>query len=216
MGLDMRPMGKPKPGQEARFKEIRAMIVNDALPDDPAACDALREEWFAMQIEPEETIKAPQVGKSKAADEWFENWYAQNDDPNKSPYEQLYEEYQGYYVTELAEERDGLPAYKSLMNTEDAFRGQVLELCEDLIGEDMVSEAWLDHDAEETLDYGRRLLAVADRIANENGLLYLKEQRDPPADAQEESLETRLHLVYSLARWLIFYGSHGHGYEADF
>lgn len=37
-----------------------------------------------------------------------------------------------------------------------------------------------------------------------------------PPETDEDSFEWNLHIVYSLAKWLIFYGKNGHGYEADF
>ena len=60
--------------------------------------------------------------------------------------------------------------------------------------------------------------SMADRdqpAAQQHGLEYLKDQYEAP-EAEPESLESQLHIVYSLARWLMFYGSRGHGYEADF
>ncbi|MFT4667664.1 MAG: hypothetical protein ACI8YQ_000694 [Polaribacter sp.] len=44
---------------------------------------------------------------------------------------------------------------------------------------------------------------------------YLKKQRTPP-DVGEDTIEAKLHIGFSLAKWLIFYGGNGHGYEADF
>ena len=58
-------------------------------------------------------------------------------------------------------------------------------------------------------------MAIADKVAIENNLLYLKEQRIPP-DTDEDSLENKVHILYSAAKWLIFYGKNGHGYEANF
>ena len=69
--------------------------------------------------------------------------------------------------------------------------------------------------ADETLDYGNRLMSAADKLAKEKNLEYLKIQRLPP-DTDEDSIESKLHIVFSLAKWLIFYGKNGHGYEADF
>ena len=58
-------------------------------------------------------------------------------------------------------------------------------------------------------------MSVADKVAKENNLEHLKEQRLPP-ETDEDSLESKLHIVYSVAKWLMFYGKNGHGYEADF
>ena len=98
---------------------------------------------------------------------------------------------------------------------ENVFRGEFLRDCEDLIGEDLMSEAWNTKMATETLEYGNRLMEVADKLAKEHNLEYLKSQRLPP-DTDEDTIESKLHILFSLAKWLIFYGKNGHGYEADF
>ncbi|WP_170063749.1 hypothetical protein [Nonlabens xylanidelens] len=41
MGLDMRPMGKPKKGFEKRFKEIFEMVNSDNIPK-PSLIDKIR------------------------------------------------------------------------------------------------------------------------------------------------------------------------------
>ncbi len=124
-------------------------------------------------------------------------------------------EYEGYYVIELAKEQDGVPVYIMHGEDENVFRGQFLRDCEDIIGEDLVSEAWNTKLANETLDYGNRLMVVADKLAREHNLEYLKTQRFPP-DTDENTIESKLHILFSLAKWLIFYGQNGHGYEAYF
>lgn len=223
MGLDMRPMGKPKPGFEKRFCEIFEMITKDKIPK-PTFLDKLKgkkyptkdellQEWFANQIPTYETIKAPKVGRDKEADEWIRSKY--NELEQKPPLEQFLKEHEDYYVIELAEEQDGVPVYIAMGQDENVFRGQFLQDCIDLIGEDLVNEAWESKQADEALDYGKRLLAVADKLAIEHNLEYLRTQRLPP-DTDEETIESKLHIVYSLAKWLIFFGKNGHGYEADF
>ena len=118
-------------------------------------------------------------------------------------------------MIELAKEQDGVPVYIALDQDENVFRGQFLQDCVTLIGEDLVNEAWNTKMADETLDYGNRLMEVADEIANQHNLEYLKSQRLPP-DQDEDAIESKLHILFSLAKWLIFYGKNGHGYEADF
>jgi hypothetical protein len=56
---------------------------------------------------------------------------------------------------------------------------------------------------------------IADKMAIDHDLLYLKNQRTPP-DTDEESLESKVHIIYAAAKWLVFYGENGHGYKADF
>jgi hypothetical protein len=223
MGLDMRPMGKPQPGFEKRFAEIFEMVTKDKIPQ-PAFLDKLKgkkyptkdellKEWFTNQIPTYETIKAPRVGRDKEADEWIRSKY--NELEQKPPLEKFLKENDGYYVIELAKEQDGVPVYIAMGQDENVFRGQFLRDCTDLIGDGLVNEAWETKQAKEALDYGNRLMAVADKLAKEHNLEYLKTQRLPP-DTGEDTIESKLHIVFSLAKWLIFYGKNGHGYEADF
>lgn len=219
----MRPMGKPKLGFEARFEEIYKMVVDNKVPQ-PTFFEGLKgkklptkeqllEEWYANQIQSYETIKAPRVGRDEEANEWIRKKY---DELEKKPALDVFlKDYDGYYVIELAEEKDGVPVYIALAQDENVFRGEFLNDCVDMLGEDLVNEAWETKFAVEALDYGNRLMQAANRIAKEKGLEYLESQRLPP-DTDENSIESKLHIVFSLAKWLVFYGSNGHGYEADF
>jgi hypothetical protein len=213
MGLDMRPLSKPKAGKEQRFYELYSLIPSENLSPDQR--EQLLEEWFALGIPSYETIKAPQVGRDAQADAWLREQYDADDNPDKPPFDEVYQDYQGYYVIELAPEQDSVPVYRAFGQDANVFRGQFLADCQDLISEDLLNEAWSNHLAEEAVDYAQRLLAAVTPIAQQHGLEYLKDQYEPP-EAEPESLESQLHIVYSLARWLIFYGSRGHGYEADF
>ena len=219
----MRPMGKPKPGFEKRFIEIFEMLSKDSIPQ-PSFFDKLKvkkaptkedllQEWFANQIQSYETIKAPRVGRDRKADEWIRNKYTELE--NKPTLEQFLKDSDGFYVIELAKEQDGVPVYIAFGQDENVFRGEFLQDCIDIIGEDLVNEAWETKSADSALDYGNRLMEAADKIAKQNNLTYLKDQRLPP-DTDEETIESKLHIVFSLAKWLIFYGRNGHGYEADF
>ena len=216
-------MGKPKPGFEERYSEIFKILSEDKIPE-PSFIDKVRgkkyltkkellEEWFANQIPSYETIRAPRVGRDKEADLWIRNKYKELED--KPKLEQFLKEYEGYYVIELAKEIDGVPVYISFEQDKNVFRGQFLTDCVNLIGEDLVAEAWNSKMADETLAYGERLMNVADKIAKQNSLEYLKGQRNPP-ETDEDTIEWKLHIIFSLAKWLEFYGRNGHGYEADF
>lgn len=222
MGLDMRPMGKPKKGFEQRFKEIFEMVQSDNIPK-PGLMDKIRgkkyltkdqliQEWFNIQIPAYETIKAPMVCRDKEADQWIKERYEELEE--KPPFNEFLREHEGYYVIPLAKEQDGVPSYVALGQDENVFRGQFLVDCVNLIGEDLVYEAWETKLADGALDYGNRLMHIADNIAKENNLEYLRDQQSPPE--VENKIESQLHVVYSLAKWLIFYGKNGHGYEADF
>jgi hypothetical protein len=223
MGLDMRPMGKPKPGFENRFIEILEMVTKDNIPQ-PNFFEKLKgkklptkeellQEWFANQIQSYETLKAPKVGTDKSANDWIKQKYEESEKEISET--EFIEQHNGFYVIELSEDKDGVPPYISLGQDENVFRGQFLVDCTELIGEDLVAEAWNTKNAEETLDYGNRLMTIATKIAKEKKLEYLSEQRIPP-DLDETSIESKLHILFSLSKWLIYYGKNGHGYEADF
>jgi alpha-L-fucosidase len=223
MGLDWRPMGKPKAGFERRFKQI-FLILTDKEKQEIGFLDKLKgkkvkskdellAEWFEISDKTYETIKAPRVGRDKIANDWINERYQETD--KSISREEFIEEYEGYYVIELAEELDGVPVYIAMGQDENVFRGQFLKDCEDLIGEDLLDEGWRTKFADETLEYGKQLMTIADKVANKNNMLYLKEQRLPP-DTDEESLESKIHILYAAAKWLIFYGKNGHGFEADF
>jgi hypothetical protein len=216
-------MGKPKSGFEKRFVEIFDMVTKDKIPQ-PSFFDKLKgkkqqtkdellQEWFANQIQSYETIKAPRVGRDKEADDWIKNKY--NEVEQKLSLNEFLSEHNGYYVIELAKEEDGVPVYIAMGQDENVFRGQFLQDCIDILGKDLVSEAWNTKMADETLDYGNRLMTAADKLAKQHNLEHLKTQRVPP-DIDEDTMESKLHIVFSLAKWLIFYGKNGHGYEADF
>jgi alpha-L-fucosidase len=223
MGLDWRPMGKPKAGFEERFKQI-FLILTDKEKQEIGFLDKLKgkkvkskdellAEWFEISDKTYETIKAPRVGRDKIADDWINEKYQETD--KSISREEFIKEYEGYFVIELAEELDGVPVYIAMGQDENVFRGQFLKDCEDLIGEDLLNEGWGTKFADETLEYGKQLMTIADKVASENNILYLKEQRIPP-DTDEESLESKIHILYAAAKWLIFYGKNGHGFEADF
>jgi hypothetical protein len=223
MGLDMRPLGKPKPGFEKRFIEIFEMIQNDTIPK-PGFFDLIRrkkmvtkedllKEWFENQIQSYQTIKAPQVGKDAEADEWLKTKY--NELKEKPSIAEFKKEYLGYYVIELAKEKDGVPPYIAYGQDQNIFRGQFLENCREIIGKKLMEEAWQTKLADATLDYGNRLMEAANKIAIPLKMDFLLHQ-DFDEEFDENSIKTKLHIVYSLAKWLIFYGKNGHGYEADF
>jgi len=219
MGLDWRPLGKPKPECKERFDQLfRILNGSEPIPVIPGtkkrySREALKEEWFEIQIPSYETIKAPMVGRDPEADEWVKAQYDASDKSDSLEF--WYQHYKGYYVIELAKETDGVPVYISEIQDENVFRGKFLTtFCEELIGKELYEAAWETHLADSTLQYGERLLEVADQMAAKHDLLYLKDQHLPP-DIEVGSLPSQVHILYSAARWLIFYGKNGHGFEAD-
>lgn len=223
MGLDLRPLGKPKLGFENRFKEIFELITSGKARKNSLFDNLMRrkrpsekellDEWNKIQTPSYEIIKAPKVGRDKKADQWLLEEY-QKLKP-KVTLEDLTKEYEGYYVIELGVEDDGIPFYTSLGQDKNVFRGQLLTAYEDLIGKKLIDDLWKSKLADDTLKYGEELMRVADQLAKDHNLEYLKDQRSSPND-NEDSIDYKIHVIYSLAKWLIFYGSNGYGYEADY
>src|SRR4051812_16085821 len=134
MGLDWRPLPKPIPGFEERFHQIfrilggeekQPLSIWDKLKGKKVLTnDQLLEEWSANCVPSYETIKAPRVGRDPEADQWLEGQYAQSD--RSKPWEEVRQDYQGYYVIELAKELDGVPMYIAMGQDMNVFRGQFL------------------------------------------------------------------------------------------
>lgn len=209
MGLDWRPMGKPKPGYEARFNELYSILTGSTKP---ANKEELREEWFSIQSPTYETIKAPLVGRDKEADDWIKEQYEESE--KDVSLEEFVEGMKGYYVILLAKELDGVPVYMAMGQDENVFRGKFLDSCEDLLGKELYEEAYISKMAEDTLKYGQQIMEVAEKVATEHNATYLKDQRFPPENW--DTIEFHIHVLYSAAKWLIFYGKNGHGFEADY
>jgi len=219
----MKPMGKPKPGFEKRFREIFDIVSGrkkqklsfwDRLKGKRRASkDELLKEWFANQTSTYDTLDAPKVGRDQEAEDWLREQYERSD--KKHAFKEFRQTYLDYYVLSLSKHQEGIPVYANPGMDENVFRGQFLRDCADLIGDNLVAEAWETKLADETLYYGNRLLKKANQIAAKHGLEHLRDQVEPP-EGEDQSVESCLHIVYSLARWLIFYGKNGHGYEADF
>lgn len=210
MGLDWRPMGKPKPGYEDRFKELYRLISEKQVSGQTK--EQMLEEWFSIQIQTYETIKAPRVGRDKEAEDWIKEQYEESE--KDVSLEEFIKEFEGYYVILLAKELDGVPAYVAMGQDENVFRGKFLDDCKDLIGEDLYEAAYVTKLADDTLKYGEQLMAVAEKLATEHNVTYLRDQRWPPE--AYGTMEFRIHILYSAAKWLIFYGKNGHGFEADY
>lgn len=219
MGLDWRPLGKPKPGYKDRFDQLLRILQGiDPIPVKPDSKkrftrEELKQEWFEIQLPSYETIHAPMVGRDPEADAWVKAQYEESDKSDSLDY--WYRHYQGYYVIELAKETDGVPVYISEAQDENVFRGKFLTtFCEELIGKELYEKAWKTLTADETLRYGEELLEVAEQLATRHNLTHLKDQHMPP-DAEVGTMPSKVHILYSAARWLIFYGKNGHGFEAD-
>jgi hypothetical protein len=131
MGLDWRPMGKPKPGYEDRFNQLYRLI-SGTEKQSPGVLDKLKgkklptkeemlEEWFSIQIPTYETIKAPRVGRDTEADDWIRQQYEESE--KETSLEEFVKQYNGYYVILLAKEL--MVTFKLLIISQPAYDNQL-------------------------------------------------------------------------------------------
>jgi hypothetical protein len=131
----------------------------------------------------------------------------------------------GYYVLELVPPCDGLPLYTMSVfqggPERYSFRAKFLDDCEEVIGSDLVHEAWEHHLVTDLEIFGHRLetaavsyadkMNVADRIRGREVEYTTEEEEQFP-----DTPVSRAHIVASAARWCLFWSQRDHGQEADF
>jgi len=216
MGLDWQPLGKPKPGHEAEFEDLFMELFIHQQHD-----QAKHARLSAIEISPYETIGAPRVGFDPAADRWASEQYP------KRPWRKLFVSrrkfmrvFHGYYVMDLAPPSDGVPPYTNggigSYCEVFAFRGKFLESCEDVLGETLLHEAWVSHNATDLREYGAKLRDRAVAYAEREQVSDVLPLRDPPDHVDAEKPAGQAHIVISAARWCAFWSERGHGMIADF
>ncbi|OEY86380.1 hypothetical protein BIY23_04375 [Wolbachia pipientis] len=163
-----------------------------------------------------EAIKAPVIGRDTITNNYIKEIYQETDKTISE--EEFMNKYEGCHVLELVKESAGIPLYLATVGGPTAFRGEFLECCEDLIGNDLLCLAWKSKLADKALDYVQQLMAIADEVASATNMLYLKKQDFIPSnpDRNHVSLAQKIHILYAAAKWLIFYGKNGHGFFADY
>jgi len=222
MGLDWKPMNRPKPGREKEYEDIflalqkkeETPLFSKLFGKKQNSRERLLESFFDISIPAYDTLDAPRVGLDDKATEWAKGQYKFGEDKGLSLEEFLRQMY-GYYVVELVPEHDGIPLYIAPHFEPHIFRGQFLRDCEGIIGEQMLETAYTSQLSHGAIMFGQQIMRIADDYATQNGVIYLKNQRIPP-DFDEDSAESKAHIMFSAAKWLLWWGERGHGYEADF
>ena len=214
MGLDWNPIGKPRPGFEGEFEELFLRIAQ-LHRGDPAE-EAVQKRFWEISISPYETLAAPCVGFDPKADEWARRKFPNRQDKSLA-LEEFLKGMRGYYVLDLVPKNDGLPVYSNGYIASYceifSFRAKFLEDCEDMLGKELLDEAYVHHKPEELGDYGRRLRDCAVEFAKRNGVSAILAQREP--SGAREGPRRQAHIVISAARWCLFWSERGHGMEAD-
>ena len=224
MGLDWNPLGKPKPGFEDEFASIFQQLGESSnwgwlekrrRRREGRDQEGLQKRWDEIQITPHETVGAPQVGSSAAADAWIRERYLEMESPKPSESEFM-QEMQGYYVLALAPPCDGFPHYSNSTAgyvERFSFRAEFLRLCEDIIPEDTLAKCYESCLADAFAVLAQELRACTTSYAQVNNLQHLEFAADVAFD--EESPESKVHILYAATRWCEYWSSRGHALEAD-
>ena len=224
MGLDWKPMNKPKPGKEKEYEHIffilsgqkkeKKSLFEKIFGDEKKSREVLLDQFLDISIPAYETLAAPQVGFDEAATNWAKQQYEFRKDKGLDLNEFL-ESMQGYFVVELVPEHDGIPVYIAPHYEPHIFRAKFLDYCREIIGDKIFEMAYNSQLAEGAISFAHQLMKIAEDFAASNNVMYLKNQRTPP-EADENSPEAKAHIMFSAAKWLLWWGERGHGYEADF
>jgi hypothetical protein len=228
MGLDWNPLAKPRDGFETEFVRLFQELQGDAPPErkgllsfprrglTEAERQARISRFQEISLAPYETLGAPRVGHDDAADEWLRKKLEAAG--KSSEYATTREEMRGFYVLDLLPPCDGFPQYSNCGAYEGldrySFRGAFLSDVEDVLGKELTERAYATLLAEELAEYGKALLDKARTFASAHGVEHI--EKTPPANFDEGSPEARADILFSAARWCLFWAGRGHGLEPWF
>lgn len=230
MGLDWNPGNRPKPGYETEFYEIfheledrdefsrpsafawLGKLLGRRVEDRQARERALLNRYEEISQTAFETLAAPRVGYDEAATQYARQTYAENQ--LDKPLEEWLEDVKGFYIVSLVENCDGVPHYSNGSPggyvEPFSFRAQFLKDCTDIVGEDLLEDAYVSKTADEMLAYGRALLQKAEDYAKQRDIDLHQLVRDDDF----ESDEFKLDVVLAAGRWCVFWGERRHILDA--
>lgn len=119
---------------------------------------------------------------------------------------------------------DGVPYYSNSGAydgiDETSFRGAFLEDCNDVLGSDLLRQAWNHKMPEAAVSYGQALLAAAE-AAEVAGLApkprgTIFSRLGLTKAAEPVPIADQINIVQSAGRWFIFWGERGHPIRAWF
>lgn len=215
MGLDLVVERCPKPGHENEWK----LLLKQSFADKQLSNSEIAH-FQEISIPGYERIGAPQVGYDNAANEWI---LRRQNARTPEGVAAVLEEFKGYYVVGLVK-CEGVPMYSpgGLYEGADetSFRGALLNDCRDVLGKDLLSDAWNHKFPEDAVAYGKSLLVAAD-IAEAKGRVPKRRQTllSRLRLAKEHTplpMADQLNIVRAAGRWFIFWGNLGHPIRAWF
>jgi hypothetical protein len=209
MGLDWNPGPKPQPNSEDEFRRLWRRLQSKWCWNRSAKLKRFEE----VTITAFETLEAPRVGSDQRANEWAREAFTARADKTVSE-EDFIQQMKDFYVLDLVPPCDGLPRYTNGYTggyvERYAFRGQFLVDCHEIIGRDLLEQAYHSKLPNDTARYADALLGRAAAFARENSMDASKSLHTEDPD----SIEYRLDVVLSAGRWCRFWSERGHWLEA--
>ena len=204
------PAHYPNDVQDAFSKTTVAMAIQEKI-------NTWHETRGVCVISPMETLGAPRVGVDKKATSWARKYYkdlVEDEDfpkDRKKVFMDRYPTVKDYltanhdrYVIELVPESAGVSGITGFATGPESFRGKCLRYIT-WLPETLQNEAYDDHEPEDLIGFGERLIVEADlRLTHSEG-------------ANDELFEddiTEVDLVKMAGNWCIFWGERGHGMHA--
>ncbi|PTY38436.1 hypothetical protein BGP77_12045 [Saccharospirillum sp. MSK14-1] len=173
--------------------------------------------WFDVQISPYDTLETPRVGVDQQATDWLREHYRKEGIADQTEEEYL-QKHHGVYVPRLTKPCDGIPVYSNSglnMAAIHSFRGQfVVEDCSELVGVSNLDRLYQNTLAEDALLLAEDIQTLAKTYALKEGVAYVEHLKS--VDAADTSAAQNAHILFSLAKWLRYWGFRGHGFEADY
>ncbi|WP_119299591.1 hypothetical protein [Dongia deserti] len=216
MGLDLIVEGCAKPGHEREWRELlERSFADEELSEAEVA------QFREVSIPGYERIGAPRVGHDSAANQWI---LKARDAKTPEEMAAVLNEFEGYYVVRLVD-CDGVPEYShgGMYDGADetSFRGSFLETCQNVLGKDLIDEAWAHKLPEQAVAYGRALLAAADaaeagRAPRSGRRQSLLSRLWPSKEPDPIPIADQLDIVRAAGRWFVFWGERGHPIRAWF
>jgi hypothetical protein len=223
VGLDWNPGNKAKAGFEADFTDVLRRLLES---ERGAERDTLMGRFQEISVTAFETLRAPRVGHDPDADAWARQVYRRQ--PRDQSEDDFLRALEGFWVLDLMPPCDGLPRYSNGSPggyvEAYAFRAQFLRDCADDLGEELFAAAYESKLPDDTLAYGRQLLAVADELVHRYNLgpQTLGPDEFPTLEESEAGIPSpttfspthRADVLSCAGRWCVFWAERGHFLDA--
>ena len=210
MGLDWNPLARPKTGHEEEFVRLFRTLEAHAAADDR---EKLLARFREISQPPFELLGAPRVGLDAAADEWLRD--SLREAGRLDDLDRVRESMHGYYVLDLLPPCDGFPIYSNYGAYDGldrySFRAKFLDDVEDVLGPELYQRAYERMLAPELEAYGSQLMAAARAFVDSRGIA---EPAESPDDFGTDA--SRAHILFTAARWCLYWAARGHGLDPWF